>query len=317
METLKRKGNNCEYIKIHFDDEIEYNAVIDCLTRAAMLIGESFSEDIESHLEIVQMLDKTKMVYEDGRVSALIFNDFAEKLFLHCWDLSILTCKHANLYQPEQSNTTEETVVCEKTEEMSVEEPIAEEVIVGQPAVVEEYIDMDDIIIDKTIPSEPIPQELDIPDIEDVIEEVSETVEERQEMPEPIEAPIEKGLYDIIDLLAEETEPEEPVIEEPILDESMIAETIVKDMAMEETSMCEMDVDESVLEELALSEPDDDEELEEEALRKAAFEAEEARRTEEANARAAEIYAKMTMSDEDESRKPNKFMQRFNKLFKK
>lgn len=317
METLKRKGNNCEYIKIHFDDEIEYNAVIDCLTRAAMLIGESFSEDIESHLEIVQMLDKTKMVYEDGRVSALIFNDFAEKLFLHCWDLSILTCKHANLYQPEQSSTTEETVVYEKTEEMPVEEPRTEEVVIRQPDVVEEYIDMDDAIIDKTIPLEPIPEELDIPDIEDVIEEVSETVEERQEMSEPIEAPIEKGLYDIIDLLAEETEPEEPVIEEPILDESMIAETIVKDMAMEETSMCEMDVDESVLEELALSEPDDDEELEEEALRKAAFEAEEARRTEEANARAAEIYAKMTMSDEDESRKPNKFIQRFNKLFKK
>ena len=108
MKTLKRKGKKCEYIKINFNDEAEYKAILDCLNRSSVLIGESFPEDTDgSNFELVKMLESTKMSYEDGTVSALIFFDFVEQLFWHCWDLSVLTCKHANLYQLDAPDTIE------------------------------------------------------------------------------------------------------------------------------------------------------------------------------------------------------------------
>lgn len=330
METLKRKGNNCEYIKIHFDNETEYNAVIDCLTRAAMLIGESFSEDVDSHLELVKMIEKTKMVYENGTVSALIFNDFTEKLFLHCWDLSILTCKHANLYQPEQLDNNEPLATETKMEEPPIEEVKEElptdsdnEIALVSDETVDIIIDNNDIeieevdIIEKQEEEPAMTEEQSMLEdfaayesiMTDILSEEAEDVTSEMIEKESNESlgvtrePIPTNSNEVIDLLEETTVEEH--IENPV----------IEDVAMEETTMCELEVDESVLVEIEQAEIEN-EELEEEVLRKAAFEAESIRLEEEANAKAAEIYARM-ISGDPEPKQTNKFMKRFNKLFKK
>ena len=357
MKTLKRKGKKCEYIKINFNDEAEYKAILDCLNRSSVLIGESFPEDTDgSNFELVKMLESTKMSYEDGTVSALIFFDFVEQLFWHCWDLSVLTCKHANLYQLDAPDAIEPATPAETvTEQPEVEESTTEEVI--EPSV-EESIEDQPTVKDENIDSEPVVEsieEIDPPTPEITAPSEIETVENKSEpvAEEVIEAPATPILptvdIDIEDVDVEVIAVEESVDTKPPVEETRDNESDIKEhdeettieeefefeekFTDEEPTMYEPSIDESFLEGIALEEPPVEEPvIEEPVIEEPVVNEKEVERAtpktkkkktielvEDADAQAAALFAKMTGGDTEEpEKKPtNKFMQRVNKFFKK
>ena len=343
MKTLKRKGKKCEYIKINFNDEAEYKAILDCLNRSSVLIGESFPEDTDgSNFELVKMLESTKMSYEDGTVSALIFFDFVEQLFWHCWDLSVLTCKHANLYQLDAPDAIEpatpaETVIEQpESEEPAIEkvvEPSVEEDVEYQPAVKDENIDSEPVVepVDEIDP--PTPEITTSIEIE-TVENTSEPVDEEEAIEEP-SAPILPTVdIDIEDVDVEAIKVEESVDKKPPVEETNDNESDIKEHDEEETTieeefefeekftdeeptMYEPSIDESFLEGIALEEPPVEEPtIEEPVIEEPVVNEKEVERAtpktkkkktielvEDADAQAAALFAKMTGGDTEETEK--------------
>ena len=396
MKTLRRKGKNCEYIKIHFNDEVEYKAILDCLNRSSVLIGESFPDDTDgTNFELIKMLESTKMTYDDGKISALIFYDFIEQLFWHCWDLSVLLCKHANLYQPETQNTTEQTMSEEvepketpieledtieeaetepkieeldKIDEPDIEDILTEELISEESSTkenideevttiseidaepIEEFGNPEDALeleIDEAINDEFDEKELSIEEVPTVDIDLDELETENPEAEVLVEAPVQEQITiepieDIVDETIEPTIIEESVVDKRETDEQTVEEPIVEDISADEltdeltdkSTMYEPTIDESFLDGIALEEPPieeptiDEPEIEEPVVDEAVVEKAVSNRKktktvelkqENAEDLAAEIFAKMRVSDptEPEKKQTNKFMQRMNKLFKK